>query len=106
VTDKPKNKLPDNIVAHWPEIFNDIELRVVPIKYLHSVKVYFSDGKIWDVDVEKTKKSQNHAEIEQSLTNLFKAQEDVIEYIDFRLDVNKIKEDIQKQTMSFLKRKR
>ena len=48
-----KGKLPSDVVNAWPEIFKDITIDVVPIEYLHSVKVYFKDGKIWEIDVKK-----------------------------------------------------
>ena len=50
-----KGVLPPDIVNAWPEIFKDIKIDVVPIEYLHSVKVYFKDGKIWEIDVKKSK---------------------------------------------------
>ena len=49
----PKNKLPPEVVEHWPEIFEDVEITAVPIEYIHSVHVYFNDGKIWQIDMDK-----------------------------------------------------
>ena len=53
-----KKQLPKDIVDHWPEVFKDLDISVVPIDYLHSVRIYFTDGRVWDVDVNKTKKTK------------------------------------------------
>ena len=87
-------------------MFRDVELNVVPIKYLHSVRVQFSDGKIWDIDVGKSKLKDSPEAVEKSLQDLFIEYEKNIEHIDFRLDTKKIKHDIQKRTASFLKKRR
>lgn len=99
-------KLPDDVVKHWPEVFTDVELNVVPIKYLHSVRVQFGDGKIWDIDVGKSKLKDSPEAVEKSLSDLFAEYENSIKHIDFRLDTQKIKHDIQKRTASFLKKRR
>ena len=102
----PKKKLPDEVIKHWPEIFKDIEPNVVPIKYLHSVRVEFKNGKIWDIDVAKSKANEDLKDIEQSLKELFAQQEENIENIDFRLDTEAIKNDIQKRTSLFMKKRK
>jgi len=89
----------------WPEIFENIELSTIPILYLHSVRITFNDGKIWDIDVDKSKKANNNVKIEQSLVKLFDEYEDRIQHIDFRLDTEKIKKDITKKTKKLLKKK-
>lgn len=89
----------------WPEIFEDLELSTIPILYLHSLRITFNDGKIWDIDVDKSKKSNNNDKIEESLVKLFDEYEDRIQHIDFRLDTEKIKKDITKKTKKFLKKK-
>ena len=81
---KRTKKLPDDVVKHWPEVFRDVELNVVPIKYLHSVRVQFSDGKIWDIDVGKSKLKDSPEAVEKSLADLFIEFEKTIEHIDFK----------------------
>ena len=86
----------------WPKIFEELELTSVPIKYLHSVRITFADGKVWDIDIKKSK--TRNTSVEESLQRLFDEYEDTIENIDFRLDMEKIKKDIQKRTAKFLKK--
>jgi hypothetical protein len=100
-----KGRLPPDIVKAWPDVFKDIQIDVVPIEYLHSVKVYFTDGKIWEIDVKKSL-SKPDLDIETALTDLFDSYEDSIANIDFRLDTQKVKRDIKKRTEIFMKKRK
>ena len=102
----PKNKkLPPDVIDHWPEIFGDIEVDVIPIEYLDSVRVQFNDGKIWDIDVKTSRKKQD-LDIETAMEELFEQYSDVIENIDFRLDTEKVKNDIKNRTRFFMKKRK
>ena len=100
-----KGRLPPDIVKAWPDVFEDIQIDVVPIEYLHSVKVYFTDGKIWEIDVKKSLSKPN-LDIETALTDLFDSYENSIANIDFRLDTQKVKRDIKKRTEIFMKKRK
>lgn len=100
-----KGSLPPEVVDAWPDIFRDITIDVVPIEYLHSVKVYFTDGKIWEIDVKKSL-TKPHLDIEHALEDLFEEYEDSISNIDFRLDTHKVKRDIKKRTQIFMKKRK
>ena len=102
----PKNKkLPPDVVDHWPEVFNEIDIDVIPIEYLDSVRVQFQDGKIWDIDV-KTSRKKPDLDIENAIEDLLEEYEDVIANIDFRLDTEKVKRDIKSRTHIFMKKRK
>lgn len=101
---KKSSKLPPDVINHWPEVFEDIEVNVVPLEYLHSIRVSFNDGKIWEIDIIK---SRNKVEnLEKALEDLFSEYQDAIENVDFRLDTDKVKRDITNRTQKFLKVRR
>ena len=102
----PKNKkLPPDVVDHWPEVFNEIDIDVIPIEYLDSVRVQFQDGKIWDIDV-KTSRKKPDLDIENAIEDLLEEYSDVIANIDFRLDTEKVKRDIKSRTHIFMKKRK
>lgn len=102
---KPRKKqLPKEVIDHWPEVFKDVHIDVVPIEYLNSVRVEFVDGKIWDIDINTDKKPVK--DLEKSLDDLFEQYQNVIKNVDFRLDTDKVKADITKRTKKFLKLRR
>lgn len=99
-----KQSLPKDVVEQWPEIFSDVDVRAVPLEYLHSLRIIFEDGKIWDINIASHTKVHGVDNLEEHLEELFETYEDSIEHIDFRLDVERVKKDITKKTKSFLKK--
>lgn len=103
---KSDNQLPPEVVEHWPEIFGDLDVKVVPLEYLDSIRVYFEDGKVWDIDLEKSMEKNGADSLEDTLEALFEEYDDYIINVDFRLNTVKLKEDITKRTKYFLKKRK
>jgi len=101
-----KSPLSKEAVEHWPEVFKDIDVQVVPLAYLHSLRVTFVDGKIWDIDIKESKKKGQNVNLEDVLDDMFEEYEDVIVNVDFRLDTEQRKTDIQKRTQRFMKKRK
>jgi len=99
----PEKKLPQELIDFWPEVFEDIEIDVIPDEYLHSVIITFEDGVTWNVDLTDEAKEQD---IQTVLYDLVEDYNYSIFNIDFRLDVEKIKRDVSKRTNSFLKKRK
>ena len=98
------SKLPQDVIDHWPEILKDVDVSVVPLEYLHSMRIIFTDGKVWEVDIQKSLQSPSSKKIEDEIEALIQEYNDVIDNIDFRLNVEKVKHDITKRTKFFLKK--
>jgi hypothetical protein len=98
--------LPKEVIEHWPEIFGEIKLNVLPLKYLHAVIVNFKDGKTWEIRVTAQVKKDGWESFEKNLSELVRNYEESIENVDFRLDTEKVKKDIKKSTDKFLKKKK
>lgn len=93
----------------WPGILDEIEIKVVPVEYINSVEIQFTDGNSWSIEIDKTEaqdSEQAAEELEESLESLFEEYEDVIEGVNFVLDVEKVKEDITARTKTFMKKKK
>jgi hypothetical protein len=102
-----KNNLPKDVIDSWPEVFNNIEINTVPMKYLRSVLIYFKDGNVWDIDMTKPKnKNLTSEEIEDSIEQILYEYDDHIVNVDFELNVAKVKRDITKRTKYFLKKRK
>ena len=94
-------KLPQDIIDHWPEVFKDIDIQTIPINYLHSIRIEFKKGKIWEIDCNA--KRSTGANLDDTIADLFNEYGDDIIHVDFRLNTTKVKRDVQKQTRAFLK---
>lgn len=95
-------KLPPEIIKHWPEVFKDIEVEMVPMEYIAAIEVEFLNGDVWIIDC-KGKEAANNIDIAQSLEELLIEYEETIDNVDIRIDSEKVKRDIQKTTKAFLK---
>lgn len=97
------NKLPPEIVEHWPEVLEDVEIKAVPIEYLDAINVYFHDGKVWTIDLKDESSTSN---LENTLESFFDEYDDAIKRVDFSINTAKVKKDIQARTRSFMKRRK
>lgn len=92
---------PKDVVDRWPEVFGEITLNVVPLTYLHAVKITFKNKKVWEIEIKKESKASWDS-FEEHIKEVIAQYEDSIDNIDFRLDTDRIKKDIQKNTKKFL----
>jgi len=92
---------PKDVVDRWPEVFGEITLNVVPLTYLHAVKITFKNKKVWEIELKKESKA-NWDSFEKHIRAVISQYEDSIDNVDFRLDTDRIKKDIQKNTKKFL----
>lgn len=103
-----KNKLPDEVIKHWPEVFGDVEIKAVPIEYIHNIHVHFTDGKVWEIDLDR-QSAANDGDvnvIEDSLETFLEQYNDEISHVDFRLNTSKVVEDVKNRTKSFMKKRK
>ena len=98
-------KLPPEVVRHWPEVFKDVEIQTIPVQYLVSIRVEFEDGKVWEIEIDKSKLSDEET-IEDSLSTFFEEYSESIINIDFRLDTQKVIKDVKERTRRFLKKRK
>lgn len=98
-------QLPKDVIDHWPEVYGEVKLNVLPLKYLSAVLINFKDGKTWEVEVTASTKKAGWDSLERLLTELFKTYENKIVDVDFKLDTRQIKIDIEQKTKNFLKKK-
>jgi hypothetical protein len=103
---KSGRKLPKDVIEHWPEVFSEVKLNVLPLTYLHTVLVNFKDGKIWEIKITNKTRQDGWKSFEKNLADLYKHYEDRIDNIDFKLDTERVKKDITKSTEKFLKKKK
>lgn len=86
---------------YWEEIFDSIDMDYLPLEYIHLIIVEFKDGKVWEIDVHQSQKEQQ--DVDNVLDEFFQEYEDQIVNVDFRLNIDKLKNDISKRTKKFMK---
>lgn len=103
-----KKSFPGELKDAWPEIFGEVEMNVIPLNYVVSITLTFKNDKVWEIEFlpETQKDEKAWAKFEEEVYEIVDSYDDEIEGIDFRLDTDRIKEDISKTTQAFLKNRR
>lgn len=91
----------NDLDKYWEEILDSVDMDFLPLEYVSFVIVKFSDGRVWEIDLNKQNKESE--DLEETLERFFEEFEDTIENVDFRLNIEKLKRDITRRTRRFLK---
>jgi vacuolar-type H+-ATPase subunit I/STV1 len=103
-----ENKLANDVIKKWPEVLSSIDVKVVPIEYIKQVEVYFEGGDTWILDVDPRATADQHAaeDLEATLEELMDEYQDAINGVNFVVDIDKVKRDVQKRTRQFMKKRK
>ena len=96
-------KLPADVLRHWPEVFEGIEVKTIPLEYLQHIEVTFSNRKKWIIECTP---ALSQKRFEKDIRELFNEYGDSIRNVDFAVDSQKIKEDVQTGTKNLFKKAR
>lgn len=99
-------QFPKDVVDHWPEVFGEITLNVVPLQYLDSITITFKNNKSWEIKLKHNQAQDDWDAFELNLKEMLTSYESDIENVDFKLDTERVKKDIIKNTSKFLKKRR
>jgi len=91
----PLFKPPRHLVKEWPEVFEDLYMNTMPVAYLDSVRLDFTDGRVWEIDVKNELTKQTADGIADVLVSTLQEYKDEIKKIDFKVDVERLKKDIR-----------
>lgn len=100
---KPLYKPPKHLVQEWPEVFEDLYMDTMPVHYLETIRLEFENGRIWEIDINE-QLTNSHSDIVASrLVETFAEYKKDIVKIDFKIDVERLKQDIKNQSNYFFK---
>jgi hypothetical protein len=99
-------KLSKDVIESWPEIFEDVNLNVVPIRYLCSINVKFKDKRVWSIAIKPEHRKDHWQLIENNIHEIVMNYKNHIDSIDFKLDAERIKRDVTKETNKFLRKRK
>lgn len=91
-------KPPKDLIQEWPEVFDDLYMSTMPVEYLHSIRLEFTNGRVWEIDVEDhLDKSHTQTLTDRLISTLHEYRED-IKRVDFQVDIDRLKDDIINNT--------
>jgi hypothetical protein len=95
-------KPPRHLVKEWPEVFEDLYMNTMPVAYLILLRLEFINGRIWEINVQEQLANAEADEIANKLLNIFQEYRNDIKKIDFQMDVERLKTDIQESSKNLL----
>lgn len=90
------------MVKEWPEVFEDLYMNTMPVAYLILLRLEFTNGRIWEINVQEQLATSEADEIANKLLNIFQEYRNDIKKIDFQMDVERLKSDIQESSKNLL----
>ena len=99
---KPLFKPPRHLVQEWPEIFEDLYMNTMPVAYLILLRLEFTNGRIWEINVQEQLSDAAPDEIAEKLLGIFQEYRKDIKKIDFQMDIERLKNDIQESSKNLL----
>lgn len=89
--------------ASWKQILKELEIIAAPIEYLQAIIVTFEDGEVIRIDIDNSLLDEEIKDyLEEQLCGFFDDFNEEILYIDFRVDAEKVKNDISKITKNIM----
>ena len=95
-------KSPSYLIEEWPEVFEDLYISTMPVEYLHSIRLEFKNGRIWEISVKDQVSVHSVQVITQRLINSIYEYSKEITKVEFKIDVDRLKTDIQLSTKNIL----
>jgi hypothetical protein len=99
---KPLFKPPRHLVKEWPEVFEDLHMNTMPVAYLDMLRLEFIDGRIWEIDIQDQLNSEDAQVVADKLVNIFNDYKDELKKLDFKMDIDKLKKDVQESSKKLL----
>ncbi len=98
----PLFRPPRHLVKEWPEVFEDLYMNTMPVTYIDTINLEFSDGRIWQIDVKKQLAEDDADSVAERLMMTLGEYKETITKIDFKIDVIRLKKDIEDSSKSLL----
>ncbi len=86
------------MVQEWPEIFEDLYMNTMPVAYLIMLRLEFINGRIWEINIQEQLSNSVPEEVAEKLLNIFQEYRNDIKKIDFQMDIERLKNDIQESS--------
>lgn len=95
-------KPPRHLVEEWPEVFEDLYMNTMPVAYLDFITLEFNDGRIWEIDIKEKLEQNDPNDVADSLLETLQEYREDVKKIDFKIDIDRLKTDIKKQSDDIL----
>lgn len=89
---------PRHLIKEWPEVFEDLYMDTMPVAYVDLMILEFNDGRVWEINIKEQLNDSNPDDVAKKLLNTLSEYKDTIKKIDFKINVEQLKNDIKNRT--------
>ena len=89
---------PRHLIKEWPEVFEDLYMDTMPVAYVDLMILEFNDGRVWEINIKDQLKDTDQNDVAKKLLNTLSEYKDTIKKIDFKIDIEQLKNDIKNRT--------
>ena len=93
----------DEFFNRWEHLISSVEISDVPIRFIKKIDAKFQDGQLHSFDVTTMlENGYEYADIETVIENYLDAHDELIECVDFHLNISAIAEEVETKTNELL----
>ena len=70
----------------------------MPVAYLILLRLEFTDGRIWELNIQEQLVNAEPNDVADKLLSIFQEYRNYIKKIDFQMDIERLKTDIQESS--------
>jgi hypothetical protein len=70
----------------------------MPVAYVDLMILEFNDGRVWEINIKEQLNDSNPDDVAKKLLNTLSEYKDTIKKIDFKINVEQLKNDIKNRT--------
>lgn len=74
----------------------------MPVAYVKSLRLEFNSGRVWEIDIVEQLCDLSSDAVADRIIDTFNEYRNEIIKVDFSIDIDKLKKDIQNQTKNLL----
>lgn len=100
----PNEKLSKDFIEKWSHLLSEIEMEDVPIEYIERLELFFNNGdQPAFIDVTKLLELNRPRKIEKLLNKELDNIDDILDRVDFHLNLEKVVKVVGEATSDTLK---
>lgn len=73
-------------------------MNTMPVAYVDTMILEFNDGRVWQIDIREQLKGADPNDVAKKLLDTLSEYKDTIKKLDFKINVQKLKDDIKNRT--------
>lgn len=74
----------------------------MPVAYVDKMIIEFTDGRVWEINVKDQLRTQDSDQLAKKLLDTLSEYKDTIKNLDFKINIQLLKEDIKNKTKKIL----